>query len=667
MDLKQDLIGTELNGYRITHCIGEGGMAYVFRAENVIDPKIIRALKMIKPEFSEQEDLFDCFTQEARILEGLNHPNIVKFHGLRKASEFLWMELEFLDGKSFAHSYFDKKKIPLDQALGWIYESVSAVAYAHTKKIIHRDIKPANLFLTNQNEIKVLDFGIAKILNQISGQQKSIQKNQATAQQPSRLFASPAYMAPEVCQGEQPTEASDVYALCVIFFQWIMGRHPLISPQSPPKTSVQMMLLHIENQIPPLRQVIQATSMGLETVFLKASAQNPKQRYANAYAFLEDLHLHLFDRPLDPPKPTTLTIPQIKINHLDTPVSLKAIPKEKISIPSVGPTAVFFSDLPISNQVLPQESPYESKNQKPTYKPIIQEDIPPPQDSSLLLIHQELEISEKKGGINPKLNTTPEGMILGFEIEKPSRLKFHILMFLLILALSSSLIYMVYHTQINHLLISPPPKNQIEWIDIHAIIPHQMLSKTEITVGQYRMCVKEQKCEIPQRQSEKGKCTWTDEADDWEQRPINCIHYQDALDFAQFAQSRLPTKDEWLQLIKHQNQNFSFPWGNEISCEYAVIYEKGPACQKDQMPLETCSITKGNHLGICDLIGNTWEWILNTPIQNTSKKALTLGGGYYTDAPALQLSLEKERNIDHIDSSIGFRLIKNKVDKPLSE
>ncbi len=351
MDFKQDLIGIELNGYRITHCIGEGGMAYVFRAENLVDPKILRALKMIKPEFSERADLFESFTQEARILESLHHDHIVKFHGLRKSGRLIWMELEFLDGKSFSHAYFYDRKITLDQALAWIYDCTSAVAYAHQKQIIHRDLKPANLFLTKDQQIKVLDFGIAKILSHISGEQlklttKDLLPSVHTAQpkaEEKNLFGSPAFMAPEIFMGDEPSTASDVYALALIFFQWLLGKHPFIT-QKMYQNNIDMMMSHLQNQAPPLRQVFSQASLGLEQVFLKATHPDVKQRYSSAQKFLEDLHFQLYQKPLEPPRPTTLTIPQIKINMLDD-LSHSMQPKEAKMNASIGPASLFLSEL----------------------------------------------------------------------------------------------------------------------------------------------------------------------------------------------------------------------------------------------------------------------------------------------------------------------------------
>ena len=159
------LIGKELGGYRVKEFIGEGGMAVVLSAQNILNPQIMRALKVIKPEYAERSQFFERFSREAAVLDQLKSKYIVGFHNLQRSGELIYMELELLKGYSLDQDSREKHKRDAIQVANWLYQTALGLGEAHRYNIIHRDIKPANLFIHHDEShpdglVKILDFGI---------------------------------------------------------------------------------------------------------------------------------------------------------------------------------------------------------------------------------------------------------------------------------------------------------------------------------------------------------------------------------------------------------------------------------------------------------------------------------------------------------------------------
>ena len=270
----EDLIGGELAGYRLVGQLGEGGMAVVFRAENLLDSSILRAIKVVRPELASQSEFVKRFVSEARVLEAMNHPNVVRFHGVRQDRGHLVMELELLDGDDLA----DRGRLEIAQAVDWIRQACAGVAAAHAVGMLHRDLKPENLFLTRAGVVKVLDFGLARAV--------------AAADRGGRLtslgFApgTAAYMAPEVWNGGEPTPATDVYALGLTLYELLVGAHPFrVGEVSGP----QLMFAHLTRPVPPLREARPDASPALEAAIARAVDKDPTKRFVDAATFAEAL------------------------------------------------------------------------------------------------------------------------------------------------------------------------------------------------------------------------------------------------------------------------------------------------------------------------------------------------------------------------------------------
>ena len=300
----KDLVGTELAGFSLTSLIGHGGMATVFRGESTIDKTILRAIKVVKPELASRDEFLARFAEEARILERLHHPGVVRFFGARRDQGYLVMELELLEGQSLADWAHRRlgEPVPFEQLIRWTSQAARGVAAAHALGIVHRDIKPDNLFLTRDGGIKVLDFGIARAIDETD--------RATVATVAGTVPGSPAYMAPEVCEGRVPSAAADVYALGVCMLELGLGYHPLCPPGSDKLSSTQLMFAHVRGGLPSLNETRADAPERLVAIIDQAVATRPEERFDSAASLAAALEPLLDGASVAPPARAPVEEPQ---------------------------------------------------------------------------------------------------------------------------------------------------------------------------------------------------------------------------------------------------------------------------------------------------------------------------------------------------------------------
>lgn len=277
-----ELTGKEIAGFRVTSLLGAGAMATVYRGENVMDAAIGRALKVIHPELSASPEFVQRFTEEARTLERLDHPNIVRFYGIRRSDGYLVMELELLTGAPVSKLLADHgRPMPPDVVHQWLIGATAGVAFAHGMGVVHRDLKPENLFCTSSGVIKVLDFGLARAVDDLERQRRLTVAGV--------VAGSPAYMAPEVCNGQMPTAAADVYALGLTAYELLLGHHPLLPPGNDHKSATQLMFGQVQAVFPPIQHLRPSVPPLLSDAIERALAKDPAHRFAHAHDLLRAL------------------------------------------------------------------------------------------------------------------------------------------------------------------------------------------------------------------------------------------------------------------------------------------------------------------------------------------------------------------------------------------
>jgi len=218
--------GTRLGAYEVTAQIGEGGMGVVYRATDTNLGRPV-ALKVLPPLFSQDPDRLARFEREAKTLAALNHPNIAHIYGLEKTGGMPALVMELVEGPTLADR-LTKGAIPLDEALAIAKQITEGLEAAHDHGIVHRDLKPANVKVRDDGTVKILDFGLAKALEPVSGVRPEVTSSPTITtpamSQLGMLIGTAAYMSPEQAKGKPADKRSDVWAFGVVLYEMLTGR-----------------------------------------------------------------------------------------------------------------------------------------------------------------------------------------------------------------------------------------------------------------------------------------------------------------------------------------------------------------------------------------------------------------------------------------------------------
>jgi serine/threonine protein kinase len=210
--------GTRLGPYAILGPLGSGGMGHVYRARDVTLGRSV-AVKVLRDEYDGDPAWLARFEREARMLAALNHPNIATVHGLDEANGLRYLVMELVSGQTLADR-LTRGPLPLDEALAVCSQVAEAMEAAHERGIIHRDLKPANVMLTPEGRVKILDFGLAK------GVENTVETDGPIEAQtsPGMVIGTPAYMSPEQARGKPLDRRCDVWAFGCVLFECLTGR-----------------------------------------------------------------------------------------------------------------------------------------------------------------------------------------------------------------------------------------------------------------------------------------------------------------------------------------------------------------------------------------------------------------------------------------------------------
>ena len=277
--------GQKINDrYEIIQTIGEGGMANVYLAHDIILDRNV-AIKVLRGDLAGDEKFVRRFQREALAASSLSHPNIVEMYDVGEDNGTYYIVMEYIEGKTLKQLIKKRGALTLSECIDIMLQLTDGVDHAHASYIIHRDLKPQNIMIQDNGEIKITDFGIAMALN----------NTQLT--QTNSVMGSVHYLPPEQASGKGATVKSDIYSMGIMLFELLTGTLPFKG-----ENAVEIAFKQIKDDIPSVRDINQSIPQSVENIVLKATAKNPKNRYSSAKEMHDDLMSCLNDDRINEPR-----------------------------------------------------------------------------------------------------------------------------------------------------------------------------------------------------------------------------------------------------------------------------------------------------------------------------------------------------------------------------
>jgi eukaryotic-like serine/threonine-protein kinase len=258
--------------YQVTHLIARGGMALVYRAQDVLLNRPV-AIKTLYPELSADPQFVAGFRREAQAAANLSHPNIVPVFDWGEDDGTYFIVMELVDGTSLADMLRGGRTLTASHSATLMAQVAAALGYAHRNGVVHRDVKPGNILIASDGQVKVTDFGIAQAM--------SVEDQLA---EEGSVMGTATYFSPEQAEGAPVDGRSDIYSLGVVLYEMLAGRPPFIG-DSPVAVSSQ----HVHGTVPPPSEFNAGIPTELQAIVMEALAKSPDRRYQSAEDLRSDL------------------------------------------------------------------------------------------------------------------------------------------------------------------------------------------------------------------------------------------------------------------------------------------------------------------------------------------------------------------------------------------
>lgn len=252
------------NRYELLKQLGGGGMAIVYMGRDTLLNRLV-TVKMLRSEFTSDEDFVKRFRREAQAVASLSHPNIVSIYDVGQEDKVHYLVMEYVEGDNLKNLIREQGLVPVDRAVEIARQISDALQHAHENNIVHRDIKPQNILITKEGRPKLTDFGIAR------------EATTATLTQTDTILGSVHYLSPEQARGETAGPRSDIYSLGIVLYEMVTGVLPFQG-----ETPIGVALKHIQESPTPPSSLNPSVAPGLERIITRAMAKNPVDRYQSA-------------------------------------------------------------------------------------------------------------------------------------------------------------------------------------------------------------------------------------------------------------------------------------------------------------------------------------------------------------------------------------------------
>ena len=608
----------EIQGWTVHEEIGRGGMGVLYRATNHVFPDRAFALKAIRPDLVGDASLRRRFLREAAHAHALHHPNIVRCELAFEATGQLYLPMELLRGRALSKALLAQEgpwRWP--RAVEVARQAAAGLGHAHASGVLHRDVKPGNLFLAETEggeAVKLLDFGLVKGL----GEQSLTGRDS--------FVGTPAYVAPEILDGERATPATDVYALGVVLYRMLTGALPLTLPgeQSTPMAMMMAVARAHQQGLPRVSGTVEVPAW-LDELVARMLARSPGQRPADGDAAARALSEGAAEVPPED-VPTGFGLPTFGAAS-----AVEAAAREPAVTPEADDDGTGFG---LPRMAPPAPPPPASQPKRPEDPGLAERDDAVAHGgrrwrwvaaSGVLVVIGAVTVSTfafRRDGTPSVATTNDESSAATSGESKRDRG----------VADSSAApepfpVARARADAATAPVEAAPAAAPIEWITLPAgtfkmgstkgdpnekpvrqvSVSGFALSKTEVTVGQYRACVEAGACTAPDTE---GSCNWSQSGRD--EHPINCVDWEQASAFAKWAGGRLPSEAEWEYAARSGGKDQTYGWGNaKADCGRAVMDDgSGNGCGKGNTTWPVCSKPAGNTAqGLCDMAGNVWEWV----------------------------------------------------------
>lgn len=292
--------------YQIIKAIGEGGMANVYLAYDTILDRDV-AVKVLRGDLANDEKFVRRFQREALSASSLTHPNIVEVYDVGEDHGMYYIVMEYVEGRHLKDLIKKRGKLTTSEVIDIMLQITDGMSVAHDSYIIHRDIKPQNIMILENGLVKIMDFGIAMALN-------STQLTQTNS-----VMGSVHYLPPEQASGKGATLQSDIYSMGIVMYELLTGKLPYKGDNA-----VEIALKQLKEPLPDIREELPNIPQSIENIIIKATAKNPKNRYADAREMHEDLLTCMDESRVNEP---LIKLPYREFAESDT----KKVPKKEVA------------------------------------------------------------------------------------------------------------------------------------------------------------------------------------------------------------------------------------------------------------------------------------------------------------------------------------------------